>query len=72
MKKYIISYNLGKGNVSQVRYAESKEEAMNKLCAQYGWDTPVWCFEKNDWSDGIFKKCCGNHDEGFEFRISEA
>ena len=71
MKKYIVSYNLGKGNVSQVRYADSKEEAMQKLCKQYGWGEHICWLGKNDWSDGIFTKCCGNHDEGFEFRIHE-
>lgn len=71
MKKFIIHYNLGKGNTSIVRYAESKEEAMQKLCKQFGWgDHIAWLGDK-DWSDGIFTKCVGNHNEGFEFRISE-
>ena len=71
MKKFIISYNIGKGNVTQVRYADSKEKAVNSLCAQYGWGEPTWGFGSYDWSDGIFTKVCGNHTEGFEFRITE-
>ena len=67
MKKYIINYNAGKGNVSLVRKAETRERAMQKVCKQYGWDEHITWLGENDWSDGIFS----HNGKGCEFRIHE-
>ena len=67
MNKYIVSYNLGKGSTSQIRYANSREEAMVKLCKQFGWDEHITWLSDKDWSDGIFTR--GRY--GYEFRIME-
>ncbi len=71
MNKYFISYNLGKGNVSQVRYANSREEAMANLCKQFGWGDHITWLGDKDWSDGIFTRPGRDRDYGYEFRISE-
>ena len=67
MNKYIISYHNGKKNVSVIRYADSKEEAMQKLCRQHGWDEFITWLGDQDWSDGIFS----HNGNGYEFRILE-
>lgn len=70
MNKYIIFYNMGKGSTSLVRYANTKEEAMNKLCKQFGWTMGIW-LGPNEWSDGTFVKGTKHGDRGYEFRIHE-
>ena len=67
MKKYIISITREKGTVSIVRRAETKEEAMQKICAQYGWNPHITWLGDQDWSDGILSA----HGKGYEFRILE-
>lgn len=71
MNKYIISYNIGKGSTSQIRYANTREEAMAKLCKQFGWDERITWFGDKDWSDGIFTRPGRNRDYRYEFRIME-
>ena len=72
MNKYIISYNIGKGSTSLIRYANTREEAMAKLCKQFGWDERItWFRDYKDWADGIFVRAGYNRDYHYEFRISE-